>query len=62
MQPQSYTMIWLVIVAIWLVIVYSVGTLADRYDRPPMRWMVLALFVGVFAFLPLLAKGPERER
>ena len=52
-------LLWLA--AVWLTILYGVGNLAERYGRHSIRWIALALIVGVFAYLPLLGAGPVED-
>jgi uncharacterized membrane protein YhaH (DUF805 family) len=54
-------MIWLVLVVIWLAVVYAVGKAAEAKGRAPFWWVALAMVIGVFAFIPLLAVGISEE-
>jgi hypothetical protein len=51
-----------VIVLIYLVVIVAVGFAAKGYGRRPWPWVVLALFIGLFAFIPLLIAGRPRSR
>jgi len=52
----------LIVGLIYLAILFAVGRTAEGKGRAPFPWIVLALFLGVLTFIPLLAVGPSREK
>ena len=52
-----------VLALIDFIIMCFVGMTAESKGRRALPWMALSLFIGLFAFIPLLVAGlPEKER
>jgi cytochrome c-type biogenesis protein CcmH/NrfG len=47
---------------IWIAVMFAVGKSAEAKGRAPFWWVALAAFIGVFAFLPLVAVGSTEEQ
>jgi hypothetical protein len=51
-----------VLVIIQLAAIVAVGFAAKGYGRRAWPWVLVALFIGVFAFIPLLIAGSRDTR
>jgi hypothetical protein len=51
-----------VAVIIYVTILVAVGFAAKGYGRRAWPWVLLAFFIGLFAFIPLLIAGSPSHR
>lgn len=47
----------IVLLGIYVLVLVGVGRVAQNYGRRAWPWVLVALFIGIFAFIPLLIAG-----
>jgi len=50
----------LVVLGIYVLVLFAVGRTAQNYGRRTWPWVLLAVFIGIFAFIPLLIAGRSK--